>query len=66
MGILLHSCVEVHEPIELSFGVVIGVSRGLGVLDHVHMPKGKGQFRGFYPRCFQLCNCLTEMYSTRA
>jgi len=25
MGTLLHSCVEVREPIELSFGVVSGV-----------------------------------------
>ena len=32
-GILLHSCVEVHKPIELSFGVVSGVGPGIGVLD---------------------------------
>jgi len=28
-----HSCVEVHEPIELSFGVVSVVGPGTGVLD---------------------------------
>jgi len=33
MGILFHSCAEVHEPIELSFGVVSWVSGGMDVLD---------------------------------
>jgi len=33
MGTLLHSCVEVREPIKLSFGAVSGVSGGMGVLD---------------------------------
>jgi len=37
--------VEVREPIELSFGVVSGVSGGTGVLDGSTFPKGKGQFR---------------------
>ena len=37
---------EVHESIELTFGVVTGVSQGMGVLDGVHMPKGKRDFRG--------------------
>jgi len=32
MVTLLHSCVEVHEPIELSFGVVSVISEGMGVL----------------------------------
>ena len=33
MGTLLRSCAEVHEPIELSFGVVSGVTPGIDVLD---------------------------------
>ena len=33
MGTLLHSCVEMREPIELSFGVVSGVGPGIDVLD---------------------------------
>ena len=33
MGPLLHSCVEVREPIELSFGMVRGVTPGIHVLD---------------------------------
>ena len=37
LGTFLHSCAKVHEPIELSFGVVSGVSRGMGVLDGVHI-----------------------------
>jgi len=32
MGTLLHSCAEVLEPIELSFGVVCGVGPGIGLL----------------------------------
>ena len=32
-GILLHSCVEAREPIELSFRVLSGVTEGMGVLD---------------------------------
>jgi len=31
MGPLLRSCVEVHEPIELSFGMMSGVSPGIDV-----------------------------------
>jgi len=30
MGSLRHSCVKVHEPLELQFGVMRGVSRGIG------------------------------------
>jgi len=33
MGNLLHSCVEVREPIEQSFGVISIVGPGIGVLD---------------------------------
>jgi len=33
MGNLLYSCMEVHELIELSFGVVSVVGPGIGVLD---------------------------------
>jgi len=41
MGTLLHSCVEVHKPTELSFGVVSVVDRGIGVLDGVDMLQGE-------------------------
>jgi len=45
MGTLLCSCVEVHEPIELSFGIVSGVSRVIDVLDGVpHASRGRGGF----------------------
>jgi len=41
MGTLLHSCVEVRKLIKLSFGVVIVVGLGIGVLD-----KGRRAARG--------------------
>ena len=54
MWILLHSCAKVHEPIELSFGVVSGVSLGIRVLDEVHMPQGEGEVLGvFWSRWFE-------------
>jgi len=37
-------CTEVHESIELSFGVVSGVSRGMGVLDGCPSVPRKGEF----------------------
>jgi len=46
MGTLLHSCAEVREPIELSFGVVSGVGGWMGELNGVHVPQGEGGFRG--------------------
>jgi len=43
MGNLLRSCVKVREPMELSFEVVSGVSRGMGVLEGFpHAPRGRG------------------------
>ena len=57
-GTLLHSCVEVHELIELSFGVVSGVRQEVGVLDGVPVSKGKGDFSWIQCRI-----SLTEMYS---
>jgi len=58
MGMLLHSCVEVHEPIKLSFGEVSGLgpgtdvlgggpvaSRGSGGLVCPHLPNG---FNGLF------------------
>jgi len=48
---LLHSCVEVREPIELMFGVLSGVGPGINVLDGVHVPQGKGLFLGFFRIC---------------
>jgi len=45
---LLRSCVEVREPIELSFDVVSRVGPGIDALDGVHMPQGEGLFVGFF------------------
>jgi len=68
MGPSLHSCVEVHEPIELSFGVVSGVGRGIDVWNGVQLAQGKGWFLGFLPNWLIGFNGIffTEMYSTRA
>jgi len=53
MGTLLHSCVEVSEPIELSFVVVSGVSPGIGVFDDVNMLQEEVVLWGFSPHWFQ-------------
>ena len=67
MGTSLRSCVEVREPIELTFGVVIGVGLTIGVLERCpRVPRGRSNFRGFSLYRFQWCICLTEMYSTCA
>jgi len=48
MGSLLHCCVEVHELIKLSLGVMSGISLGIGVLDEVQVPqREKGLWEGF-------------------
>jgi len=56
MGTLLHSCVEVLEPIELSSGVVRGVGLGIGILDGVDVLQGEEAvsigFSGFQWRIF--------------
>jgi len=41
MGTMLHSCVEVREPIDLSFGAESGVGRGMGVVNGVDVMQGK-------------------------
>jgi len=49
MGPLLRSCVEVREPIELSFGLVSGVTLGIDVLDGgPHASRGRGCFWDFW------------------
>jgi len=48
MGLLLHSCAEVHAAIELSFGVVSGVGQGIHALDGVHVPQKEGAVLGFF------------------
>jgi len=69
-GNLLRSCAKVREPIELSFGVVNGVGRGLGVLDGVHVPQGEGEVWGiFCPTGLNgdiWCILKTEVYSTHS
>ena len=52
MGILLRSCAEVRESIELSFGIVSVVGPGTGVLDwgrHGARGRGSGGFGEFSP-----------------
>jgi len=68
---LLHSCVKVHEAIALSFGVVSGVSPGIGV-DDFHILRWKGGFGGC--KCWGFLSiglnsafqfiCERETYST--
>jgi len=48
MGMLLSSCAEVHEPIDLSFGEVNEVGPGIGVLHGVHMLQGKWAVSGAF------------------
>jgi len=43
MGNLWRCCAKVRELIELSFGVVSGVSSGIGVLDGVHVTQREGE-----------------------
>jgi len=48
MGNLLHSCLEVREPIELSFGLMSGVGPGINVLDGgPRASRGRGGLWGF-------------------
>jgi len=49
MGTLWRTCVKVCEAIELLFGVVSGVSRGMNILDGSSSGKGMGGFGGFLP-----------------
>ena len=49
MGFFLRTCVEMREPIELSFGLVSGVSPGIHVLGGgSRAPKGRVCFGGFF------------------
>jgi len=59
IGTLLHSCAEVPEPIQLSFGVVSGVGPDIHVLDggsQLHVPQKEGGrlFGGFFGICAPL------------
>jgi len=65
---LLCSCAEVCEPIELSFGEVSGVGPGIGVLDEVHMLQGEGAVSSVFCPIDPLVSMayfVTEMYLTR-
>jgi len=46
MEILLRSCTEVREPIELSFGMVSGVGPGIMYGMGVRVPQGEGAVSG--------------------
>jgi len=48
MGISLRSCVDVREPIELSFGVVSEVGLSIDVLDGVHVAQKEGWIWGLF------------------
>jgi len=48
MWTLLHSCVEVREPIELSFRVVSGVGLDIRVFDGVRVPQGERAVSGVF------------------
>ena len=71
LGTLLHSCVEVSEPIELSFGVVSGVGPSIDVQMGLHIPQGEGAVSGIFrhlrPNLFEWAEWRIgrpEMYST--
>jgi len=72
MGTLLRGA-EVREPIELSFGVVSGVTPGIHVLDGgSRVAKGRGCL-GIFRHCSPIglngqndSIFRTEMYSTRS
>jgi len=56
---LFRTYVEVHEPIELSFGMMCGVSLGICVLDGVNVPQWeKGIMGSFCLHLFQLHKSL--------
>ena len=48
MGPLLRSCVEVCEPIKLSFGVMSGVGPGTDVRNGIHVAQGEGWILGLF------------------
>ena len=55
-GDLMRSCVEVREPIELSFGVVSGHCPGIDVLDcGLRASSGRSCFRDFFGICAPIC-----------
>jgi len=66
MGTLLHSCVEVHEPINLSFGMVSGVGPGIDVLDGGPRALREGVVSGVVCPIGSLVYFVTEMYLTCA
>ena len=41
-------CGKTADWIWMSFRVVIGVGRGMGVLDGVYIPQGEGEVSGFF------------------
>jgi len=43
MGTLGHMCATVPQPLELRFGVVRAVGRGIAALDWVHIVQGEGE-----------------------
>ena len=49
METLLRSCAKVCELIELSFGMVSGVSTGIDVLDRGRCARGREASRSFSP-----------------
>jgi len=66
MGTLLRSCVEVCEPIELSFGVVSGVGAGIHVLDGGSRTQEEGAVLGFFGICAPIgLNAQNDVFFTQ-
>ena len=56
-----------HAAIELSFGVMSGVTPGIHVLDGVHVPQGDGWILGSFSSIGPMVSVayfVTEMYLT--
>jgi len=69
MGALLRSCAEVSAAIELSCGVVSGVTQGIHVLDGgPRASRKRGGLWGRFPYWpkVSVAYFVTEMYSTHA
>jgi len=64
MGTLLHSCVEVHEPIEQSFGMVSMIRSGIRMLGGATCCKGKGTGLGSFRRVFPPLLLLRPFYGS--
>jgi len=59
------NCGKTADLIWISFGVVSGVGRGIGILDGVHMPQGEGEVWGFDRIGLNgVLKCIFKLYCT--